>query len=279
MVNKKDTLISLIVPTYNRPTVLIKTIDSYISALLPFNSEIIIVDDGSSLSYNCVIKKLESLNLNFKYIKNPKKLSLPLARNKGIKSVSKNCRFIFFGEDDVFLLKDTISLMYEILTKENADIVGCNVKYLADNNYMKYVDEKIILNHPKCYKDIFKLKSIHLAKIELYESIKFDKRYIINSYREETDFFLTVFKTGYKIIFVENYLAFNLPRKECRYGGEWDINPSIYELASIYNNFVFYLKHIKFFLKQTSVLEIIKEILKFSFQRVRIMVIKLIKSS
>ncbi len=271
----EENLISVIIPTYNRPDILCRTLDSYISSDV---SELIIIDDGSRVSYDKLIEKLKNLTINFKYIKNKKNLGLPLARNIGIENVSKNSKFIFFGEDDVFLLKDTIKLMYETLFKENADIIGCNVKYLHDNDYIKYVDnKKVIINKIKTYEEIFKMKSIHLGKKEIYEHIEFDPRYIINSYREETDFFLTTMKRGHNIVFIQNYIAFNLPREECNYGGEWEINPLIYEFSTIYNNIFFHLKHFKFITKQTSVLKILIEIIKFSYNRIKIMFIKLKK--
>ncbi len=270
-------LISVIIPTYNRPDVLIKTIDSYILSLKHFNSEIVIVDDGSNLSYIPVIKKLKDLNINFKYIKNKKRLGLPLARNIGLNKITPLTKYVFFGEDDVFIIDDTIKIMIEVIENYQLDIVGCNVKYLEDYDYQRYLDRELKLLFPQKYKDIFKLKSINIAKSEIYKKLRFDVIYIINSYREETDFFISAFKNGYKIGFITNYLAFNLPRKDCNYGGEWSIHPLVYECASIYNNIVFHLKHFKFLIKQTSVLEIIKEVLKFSYYRVRIMILKLVK--
>lgn len=267
-------MISLIIPTYNRPNVLYKTIDSYICDNI---SQIIIVDDGSSSVYNEVIEKIKKFKINFKYVKNKKRLGLPLSRNIGIDNVSYDSKFVFFGEDDVFLAENTVNIAFEFLNREKADIVGCNVKYLSGEDYRTYLEPKLKFFIPQKYEDIIKMKSIHIAKKEVYKNIKFDTKYIVNSYREETDFFLTAHKSGYKIIFIENYLGFNLPRKECNFGGEWEFSPVLYEFSAIYNNFIFYIKHFFYFRKNLGIFGLIKEILKFSIDRVKILMIKLRK--
>jgi len=265
-------MISVIIPTYNRGYILQTTLHAYFSNLV---SEIIIVDDGSNDNTEEVVKNLAKVNENIKYIKHKRRLGLPSARNTGINFVSKNSEYIFFGEDDVILSENCYSVMLEALKSYSLDLIGTNVKYLSENeDYKKYFLEKIEILFPRSVYDIFRFKAIHLGKRKIYEELKFDEKYILSSYREETDFYLRAAKK-YKIAMINNYLAFNLPRSMCSKGGEWSYNPIVYEFSAIYNNFRFFIKNKD--LIKLSFKDCLKEQTKFVVERLRSLKAKILK--
>jgi glycosyltransferase involved in cell wall biosynthesis len=259
-------MISVIIPTYNRAYILNKVLPTYLSELV---SEIIIIDDGSKDDTQKVIEKFSKEEKKIKYIKHKKRLGAPSARNTGIKNIYKNNKYIFFGEDDVFLIKDCYKIVLDILLKNSLDLLSLNVKYLGEEDkYEFYVSNDITFKFSKTFTDILKMKAIHIGKVEIYNEFKFDKGYIFNSYREETDFYLRV-STKYKIGFIENYLAFNLPRKICNVGGQWSYNLFVYEFSCIYNNIRFFVKNIKKILLLISFKYIILYNIKFILERLR----------
>lgn len=90
-------LISVIIPTYNRQTIVLETIRSAINQE-PENFEIIVVDDGST---DKTIDYLEYLNLPIRLIRTENK-GVSNARNTGIKaSNGEYCAFL--DSDDIWL--------------------------------------------------------------------------------------------------------------------------------------------------------------------------------
>jgi glycosyltransferase involved in cell wall biosynthesis len=263
-------MISVIIPTFNRSNVLKETLHSYFSPLV---LEIIIVDDGSKDDTFSVIKSFKDSRI--KYIKHEKRMGLCAARNTGIKNISNESNYIFFGEDDVFLIEKCYDIMLKEMKKGNFDLISTNVKYLSeDDDYKKFLNDDIKTIQPITFNDILSLRSIHLAKREIYEKFKFDEGYILNSYREETDFYLRVSEI-YKVGFIKNYLAFNLPRLKCEKGGQWTYNPFAYEFGSIYNNFRFFIKNRKII--DLTFWEFIKFQFKFIINRLRALKSKVFK--
>jgi len=272
MCKTKSCVISVIIPTYNRGYVLKEVINSYFSDKV---NEIVIVDDGSNdNTYEVVLKSILSFK-NIKYVRHKKRKGLPAARNTGIKNVSDKSDYIFFGEDDVFLIEKCYDIMLEVLNQNQVELVAANVKYLSEgDDYRIYLKKDINLIYPKSLNDIFKFKSIHMALKCVYNDFNFDEGYILNSYREETDFYIRV-NQKYSMVLIENYLAFNLPRSVCNKGGEWSFNPFIYEVSTICNNMRFLVKNKKY--TKMNFLKILIEQIKFSFERLRILKTKIWK--
>ncbi|MCX7940620.1 MAG: glycosyltransferase [Endomicrobia bacterium] len=269
--------VSVIIPTYNRGHILSKVLPTYFHDLV---YEIIIVDDGSNDNTKEEVEKIYFVYPKIKYIKHYKKLGPTYARNTGIINTHKMSHYIFFGEDDVVLTPKTIDILFNFIEKEKLDIIGCAVKYLHKNeDYKKYVVDEYKIIIPKTVSELFKLKAIQLGRKNIYQQLMFDTEYILNSYREETDFYLRAIKSGYKIGLIESYLAFNLPREDIGKGGHWDLHPIVYEISTLYNNLRFWIKHFKFIKRYFDLTNswIIKEQLKFVIERMRALKSKLCK--
>ena len=80
--NKK---VSVIIPTYNRATTIIKSINSVLNQTYS-NFEIVVVDDNSDDNTKDIIKQIQDDRII--YIKNKKNLGAASARNIGIKNAT-----------------------------------------------------------------------------------------------------------------------------------------------------------------------------------------------
>lgn len=267
--------LSVVIPTYNRGYILEKTIPTYFSS--KYVGEIVIVDNGCKDNTKIIVEKLKN-NYPVVYTKTPRDKNLPLARNFGVLTAKYD--IVLMGEDDVLLPKDFIENIMEVFLKRTPDILCSKVVYLHDMSEISkysitYDDFKVIT--PKTFEELLSLKSVALIKKEVFSRLLYDTKYIGSSYREETDFYLEAIKYNFKVVYASNLVCFNLPRSQVSIGGEWSLSPIWYEITTIYNNFRFYLKHYKFlsskfYLKKT---RIFFDVLKFTYQRLRILFIKI----
>lgn len=109
-------LISVIVPTYNRPQLLPRTLDSIFKQSYGHNNiEIVVINDGGEdLPY-------ANTTDNFKYIVNKENKGLAGARNVGMEHATGDY-FVFLDDDDILLPLALEFRMY-MMEKFNAEIV------------------------------------------------------------------------------------------------------------------------------------------------------------
>ncbi len=99
--------VSIVIPTYNRETIICKAIDSALSQTYK-NLEIIIVDDGSTDNTKTVLEKYGS-RLNYFYQENK---GISGARNAGIKRSTG--QYIAFLDSDDYWLPDKLEKQIEL---------------------------------------------------------------------------------------------------------------------------------------------------------------------
>jgi glycosyltransferase involved in cell wall biosynthesis len=116
--SNKAPLVSVIIPTRNRAYILRSAIQSILRQTHK-NLEIIIVDDNSTDSTSKVVENIAKDNHNIKYIRNDIHRGLPASRNIGLSYAKGN--LIFFSEDDLILMPNTIEILvktYSALSKK-----------------------------------------------------------------------------------------------------------------------------------------------------------------
>ncbi len=117
--NKKQPLVSVIIPTYNRTKKLKKCINSIIKGNYK-NLEIIVINDKPHQDIRGVIK---SLKCRIKLIQHKEEKFWVFSRNEGAKLATG--KLLFFVDDDNILYKDTIAELvdkYMYLESSNAKI-------------------------------------------------------------------------------------------------------------------------------------------------------------
>ena len=113
-------LISIIVPIYNTEQYLQECIDSLLKQTYP-RIEIVLVNDGSSDQSLEISIRNAKQNRNIKII-NQKNKGVSAARNRGI--LESQGDYLTFVDSDDVLCMDAVSVMYEMITRHDADIVS-----------------------------------------------------------------------------------------------------------------------------------------------------------
>lgn len=229
--NKKEKCVSVVIPSYNRASLLKKTIPSYWQDLV---GEIIVIDDASNDNTEEVIKDLQSNIPILKYKKLSQNRKQTFAKNEGIHMAIYP--YIYFGDDDSIIVSNTINYLMETMRHYKADAVGARALYMGKNDDISTIDKFIYSTNKNAKSDseIFTIKDFDnivfdwivkkpievpfchacaLVKTEIAKKILFNIEYRGNAYREETDFFTRMTKKGYKIFYDSRGIQINLPKK------------------------------------------------------------------
>ena len=175
--------ISVIVPVYNVEAYIAKCLDSLVNQTID-DIEIIVVNDGTKDNSQEIIDEYVKKYPKkvFSYIKENGGLSS--ARNYGIKKA--HGEYIGFVDSDDYVDTDLYEKMYNEGKKENADVVGCGVRYIykdkiAGKDLNASIFNKSVVESPEI---LLRLKSYAPNKIykrELWDEFEFPKQYFEDS--------------------------------------------------------------------------------------------------
>jgi len=125
--DRMNSLVSVVVPFYNRIDVTIRAIDSVYTQTYK-NIEVIVVNDGSECDDSELIKRYKN-KINFKYYKLPSNMGPSAARNIGIYK-SEGEYIAFLDSDDVW---HTDKLMIQINWMKNNNYLFTHSSYIRKN--------------------------------------------------------------------------------------------------------------------------------------------------
>ena len=198
MMNDTQPLISVIIPTYNRATVLHKSIESVLNQTYT-KFELIIVDDGSSDNTKEVVGGYEDDRI--RYVYNSSNNHGPSqARNIGI-DASKGM-FIAFNDSDDKWLENKLEKQMEFMYKTKADISFCSMykdrKYIPPNDFK---ESECVLE--KALAGSFTGTPAYLGKAECFKKNLFDEKLRCN---EDWELMIRLLNK-YKVYFQRNSLV------------------------------------------------------------------------
>lgn len=169
-------MISIIIPVYNAEKYIEKCLDSILQSKYD-NYEIIIVNDGSTDKTEEIIKNYQILYKNIKLITKNNGGSAS-ARNVGLDNAQGE--YIAFVDADDYIDMNYLNIMYEIMKKNDVDIVECDFNVVKNNNIIKgpsYNDLKNIDKNTKIITNIEKLEKFCSRKDYLKTAVLWNKLY------------------------------------------------------------------------------------------------------
>lgn len=178
-VSKKRPLISIIVPVYKVEQYLERCIESIINQTYK-NLEIILVDDGSPDSCGIICDEYSKKDKRIKVI-HKENGGLSDARNKGIENATG--KYITFIDSDDYIDENYTSILYEVISKNNADMAISSHKVLYENGTIieKATGEQSILNSKEVLNRILYDDGIDLSawaklyKTDLFKNVRYPK--------------------------------------------------------------------------------------------------------
>lgn len=117
--NNNNTIVSVIIPTYNRAHLIERAIQSVLNQSYQ-NFEIIVVDDGSTDNTKEVVKKLQKKDRRIKYIQHNNKRGGSAARNTGIREAKG--KYIAFQDSDDEWLPGKLEKQIEVFKRQPAEV-------------------------------------------------------------------------------------------------------------------------------------------------------------
>ena len=180
-----NNLISVIVPVYNAEEYLEECIDSVLRQTYS-NFELIMVNDESTDNSLDIIKKYQSKDERI-VVYNQKHQGVSSARNRGIE-ISKGEYLAFLDADDLYLSKDYLKLLIEVLKEYDADKSLVLMNIFADKQ-KPVVNQEDTKTYCVTGKDILLYKTpfahyvgtinFYLFKRKDFDNIRFPEGYIV----------------------------------------------------------------------------------------------------
>ena len=130
-------LVTVIIPTYNRPELLNKAVSSVLDQNIE-EIEILIIDDCSDISNEIAIRKIVETNERIRCIRNNKNLGVAESRNIGILNAQGD--YLLFLDDDDQLLPEMIDQSLQVLSTQELDAVSCRSSVVSEIIVKRKVD-------------------------------------------------------------------------------------------------------------------------------------------
>lgn len=175
---KNEPLISIVIPSYNREKVILRSINSVLNQTYK-NIELIVVDDCSTDNTEEIIKQIGDNCVQ--YIRLEKNSGACIARNRGIDEA--NGAFIAFNDSDDVWHDNKLESQFSFLEENNADVVSCSMNVFDENagkmmytfpDSAKVSEGEVVFQNLLCYNCTS--TQLLFGKTECFKSEKFDAK-------------------------------------------------------------------------------------------------------
>lgn len=211
MIESKDVLVSVIIPTYARNDILERALDGVMKQTHQ-NLDIIVVDDNPPDSlYRILTQQLMqkyASDQRIRYIQNQQNLGGAGARNVGIE-VARG-EYIAFLDDDDEYYPEKIEKQLKVFLQSDSDklaLVYCDVEHVGKNNHVDCIIRK--RHRGNClYKaiedDCIASTSMWLVKKSLLKKVE---NFSIVPCKQDSTVILKLLEKGYEVDFVPEVLC------------------------------------------------------------------------
>jgi GT2 family glycosyltransferase len=246
--------ISVVIPTKDRVQNLRKTLPIFLAQ--PEVAEVVIVIDGCSDGTLKYVEQAVAADERIRFVDNVVNKGLPYSRNRGIELVT--CDYVFTGEDDLEVTDDFFRVLLAHMNDTGADLIsGRNVfrddrervpDAIARANRIKgpSVNRRNItlhtaINTPDDQEQPL-LPAPMLGRTDVFRKVRYDDQYRGSAYREETDFQLSAWEMGYKLVYCPHAMTFNVQVENDRGGvhATWGVKRATW---TVRNNWRLLQKH------------------------------------
>jgi glycosyltransferase involved in cell wall biosynthesis len=272
--------VSVVVPTKDRLPYLRQTIRMFLSHVEV--KEIIIVIDGcrdGTLEY---LSEASAADSRIRYVNNVTNRGVAYSRNRGIELVK--CDYTFVAEDDITLSEGFFATLLEHMQETGADIISARNIFRwqsesipdaiarTDKITGPTINRKLITVQVEIPVDDHRIQPLlpspMLAGTEVFRKIGWDEKIRRGSaWREESDFQLEAWKSGYKLVYCPHTISFNLVIDNDRSG--------VHALAGfrrirsiVRNNWYFIHKHRELIAKEFGVTNLTLYIVRFALWKI-----------
>ena len=249
-----DVSVSVIIPTKDRLNSLRRVLPTYLAQ--PEVEEIIVIVDGSTDGTTTYLQELASTDNKIRCIDNGVNRGIPYSKNAGIDVACST--YIFIGEDDVELTDGFLRTLLDHRNASGADVIcGRNIwRYEHETSQSAIARTDTIPGPAVNLRTIGIETSVRLADdtaqlllagpmlatAEVFRRVRYDERYKVNFWREESDFQLSAQELGYKLVSCPHAICFNYMLENDRGGVYSQIGWRRLLWVSI-NNWRFVKKH------------------------------------
>jgi len=203
----ENSLISIIIPNYNRANIIGETLDSIVEQTHK-NWECIVVDDGSTDNSLQILEGYQQKDHRFTYFKRPehKAKGANACRNFGLEN-SKGNYIVFFDSDDL-MTSDHLEKKLTAVLSNKVDYVIAKTKFLNDvDDYLERYytfDQFKITPHNFIVQNINWLTYDTLIEANLAKSIHYNEELQSG---QEYNYFAKLVVQSTNAVFIENYLT------------------------------------------------------------------------
>jgi glycosyltransferase involved in cell wall biosynthesis len=237
--------ITVVLPTYNRAAALRANLPSILA--LEGVDEVLIVNDGSKDDTVAVCEAIEDRRL--RVINHARNLGVAAARNTGVEAAGG--AWVLFAEDDCRFPANYVAALYAEARRLGADVVGAPLLNVAgsEEEVAEFVSQAPRAERfPMDGTSTIPAQAIEtpfvparaLVHKAVFKRISFYEGFLVNGYREETDFFVQAARAGFRCIVT--------PATYCYQAGFWGggqhhSSTLRYEYWAIRNNWRFLQRH------------------------------------
>ena len=270
--------ISVVIPTKDRVRYLRKTVPMFLAQAEV--EEVVIVVDGCSDGTLEYVKQASASDKRIRYTDNVINRGLPFSRNRGIEFAE--CEYVFTGEDDLEVTDNFFATLLAHMEKTGADIIsGRNIfrghreseaEAIARTDRLKVpaVNRQTLMVRPDVSAPADQeqplLPAPMLGRTDVFRKIKFDDQYRGNAWREESDFQLSAWAAGYKLVYCPHAMTFNVQIENDRGGvhATWGFKRVAWVVK---NNWRFVRKHSELIAREFDIKNPWVYIVKFAIRR------------